>query len=275
MQQQSPLLISIQEFTAKSKDAVILDASWSWTSQGPHESFLEKRIPGARFFDHTAVKDPQSSLHDTAPNAQHFSRHMSALGIQNDDWIILYGQGAFSSAARAWYLLRLFGHERVSVLDGGLGAYQSADLPLEIGEPPTVPPSNYVANLDPNLIVDVEGMKASLSKGVQTIDGRPPAFYSGERDFFEKQGGPAAGKPGRIAEMPNVPTSALADDGKLKDAASLRALFEGEGLDLSQRIVTTCSLGVGASGVAFALALAGAEDVAVFDGSYEAWAAAS
>lgn len=270
-------LLSVAEFAdlQSSEDLRVIDASWSWDGTGPRDDYANARIPGSVLFDHAAVQDPDSDLHDTAPSATHFSAHLSALGVGNDDRIVLYSQGAFSGSARAWYLLRLFGHANVSVLDGGFAAYMHAGLPIESGTPSPVTPTQYEARLVTDLLVDVAGMRSALEAGVQTIDGRPRPVYEGTEDFFTDQGGPAAGHPGRIADMPNIPTSEFVVGGKLKSAAVLRALFEENGVDLARPIVTSCSLGVGASGVAFALALAGAENVAVFDGSYEAWVAST
>ena len=270
-----PPLLSVAEFKTLPSDVVVIDASWSWDGTGPRTAHVEARIPGAILFDHAAAKDPDSDLHETVPTASHFSAHLSALGIGNDDRIVLYSQGAFSGAARAWYLLRLFGHRSVSVLDGGFDAYIASGLPIESGTASAVAPTQYTATFVSDLIVDIAGMRRALEDGVQTIDGRPGPVYEGAVDFFAEQGGPAAGQPGRIADMPNIPTSEFVTDGKLKSASVLRVLFEENGVDLTRPIVTSCSLGVGASGVAFALALAGADKVAVFDGSYEAWVASA
>jgi thiosulfate/3-mercaptopyruvate sulfurtransferase len=269
-----PLVISPGDLHGRLDDVVVLDASWSWDGVAPREGHAKARIPGARLFDHATVRDAESGLHDTAPSAARFAAHMSALGVRRDDPIVLYSQGAFSGAARAWFLLRLFGHRAVSLLDGGLKAWEAAGYRVDDHAPSLVERAEYEAAEDPDWLVDVEGMRRALREGVQTVDARPADVYRGERDFFAGRSSPAAGKPGRIADMPNIGTSALVDErGNLKTPAELRAIFEGLGLDLSAPVVTTCSLGVGAAGVAFALRVSGVEQVAVFDGSYEAWAA--
>ena len=272
-QQAFPDLLSVDQWgdLQSADDLVVLDASWAWEGDGPRRGHRETRIPGARLFDHGAAQDPQSPLHDTVPSAELFAQHASRLGIPNQDRIVLYSQGAFSGAARAWFLFRLFGHHKVSVLDGGLTAYVEAGLPVESGQPTTVPATAFKAATNSGLLVDVPGMQGALDNQVQTIDGRPHAVYLGEQDFFAEQGGPAQGKPGRIADMPNIATSEVTTDGELKSVADLCRLFSHHGIDLAEPIVTTCSLGVGASGIAFALHLAGARQVSLFDGSYEAW----
>ena len=85
--------------------------------------FISQRIAGAGGFDINLIADTSSPLPHTLPLSDAFAAHMQALGLNNEDHIIVYCDSAHLSAARAWWMLRLFGHAKVSVLNGGLKSW--------------------------------------------------------------------------------------------------------------------------------------------------------
>ena len=103
----------------------VLDATSHLPTLGRNakEEHLACRIAGAGWFDIDKIADKSSKLPHTLPSAEFFQSKMQALGIENDDYVIVYCDSVFLSAARAWWMLRLFGHDRVSVLDGGLRSW--------------------------------------------------------------------------------------------------------------------------------------------------------
>ena len=117
----------------------LLDASWHMPASGrsAHSEFLEVSLPGAGFFDIDQIADQGSTLPHSCPSGDDFALAMQALGIRNSDFVVVYDCLGIFSAARAWWLLRLFGHRRVAVQAGGLPGWQAQGLPTE----PSVPHS--------------------------------------------------------------------------------------------------------------------------------------
>ena len=117
-------LISSTELAARLGDSalIVFDASAYMPAEGKDgaEVFRQGRIPAARFFDVDLIADPDTALPHMVPSQGRFARLVGALGLDNDKDVVVYDQKGLFSAARAWWLLRLFGHGRVRVLDGGL-----------------------------------------------------------------------------------------------------------------------------------------------------------
>ncbi|KAG0476368.1 hypothetical protein HPP92_013209 [Vanilla planifolia] len=100
----------------------VLDASWYMPDEkrNPFQEYQVAHIPGALFFDVDGISDRKSNLPHMLPSEEAFAAAISALGIDNKDGVVVYdGKGIFS-AARAWWMFRVFGHDKVWVLDGGL-----------------------------------------------------------------------------------------------------------------------------------------------------------
>ena len=116
----------------------VLDASWHLPNENrnPRQEFLDHRIPGAKFFDIDECVDKTSPYEHMMPNAEDFSNYVRSLGINNDSYVIVYDNneksGLFSSP-RVWWMLRAFGHERVSILDGGFPKWRAEGYPIETG----------------------------------------------------------------------------------------------------------------------------------------------
>lgn len=260
----------------KDKNITILDCSMdstilypgTWKS-GPEE-FAEAHIPGARYFDIDKTSDPSSGLPHTLPKAESFQSVMRKLGVNTDDHIIVYDNCLLRSAARGWWMFRAMGHSRVSILDGGFGAWHKAGGPIESGLQ-TPQPGNFVADFQPNLFHSKQDMIEILSsRERQIVDARGTPRFRAE--VPEPRPGLASG---HIPGARNVPYSGLYDDnGKLKPEADLRQAFISGGVDIDEAIVTTCGSGVTACNLAFALYLLGKEDVPVFDGSWVEWGSA-
>lgn len=136
----------------------VIDASWYLPSMGRsgYDEFRAKRIPGAQFFDVDKQTDDKSGLPHMLPSANFFSAAMGALGVSSTDHVVCYDGGGVFSAPRLWWMLRALGHERASVLDGGLPAWAAAGQPVETGEPLPVPqPAGaFRAALRPELVLN-------------------------------------------------------------------------------------------------------------------------
>ncbi|MGW2389093.1 sulfurtransferase [Streptomyces lydicamycinicus] len=241
---------------------VVLDASI-----GGHRDAGE-RIPGARPFDiDGALSDHSGPLPHTMPGADHFTRELRALGVDDGDTVVVYDGAGLYSSARAWWMLRAMGHDRVAVLDGGLPAWRAAGLPLETGAPaPAARPGDFTARPRPGLIIGSDEVAAALTDPASAVlDAR-------SRDRFA--GAVAEPRPGlRPGHMPgalNLPFGELQRDGRMRPAAQLRDAFAplaGE----RQRLLFSCGSGVTACILALGAELAGYDDLAVYDGSWSEW----
>ena len=250
----------------------IVDATWFLPGQGEgHAEYRKAHLPGAVFFDVDAIADETTSLPHMLPSEEKFGRMVGALGIGNDSQVIVYDRAILASAARVWWEFRAFGHDRVSVLDGGLRKWTAESRKVEAGDvTPTA--KRFVARLDRSRVRDIEQVRANTAtKREQVLDARNSGRFKGEE--AEPRPGLRAG---HIPGSRNLPSTELVDPDKktMRDGDALAKLFTGAGIDLNAPVVTTCGSGVTASLLALGLHLIG-RDAAVYDGSWSEWGARS
>jgi thiosulfate/3-mercaptopyruvate sulfurtransferase len=249
----------------------VLDGSWYLPGSGRDAAaeYLAGHIPGAIFFDLDASSDAGTPLPHMLPSPEAFAARMSALGIGSSDELVVYdGSGVNLSAARVWWTFRVFGHQRVAVLDGGLGKWAAENRPLETGAV-TLPPGRFVANLNSGLVRSLAAMRANLEhRREQVVDMRSAARFAG--DAPEPRPGLRAG---HIPGSRNLPyTELVRSDGTILPQDQLRRRIQAAGIDLSQPIVATCGSGTSSCTLLLGLELLGARDAALYDGSWTEWA---
>jgi thiosulfate/3-mercaptopyruvate sulfurtransferase len=202
------------------------------------------------------------------PGPADFARAMAALGIGDDSMVVAYDGYGLMSAARAWWMLRSFGHDQVAVLDGGLPKWQREGRPLESGEP-GLRTASFTPRFRPDLVRSRQQMVANLaSKAEQVLDARSAGRFAG----VEPE--PRAGlRGGHIPGSRNLPFTQLVDPESktVLPPEALRARFAAAGIDPARPVVTTCGSGVTACVLALGLAQIGAPDAAVYDGSWSEW----
>lgn len=241
----------------------VLDATFFLPGQGDAPAqFLREHIPGAIFFDVEAVADPTTDLPHMIPDAQAFAEAVGRMGVGNDDHVVAYGL----AGPRVWWHFRTMGHDRVSVLDGGLAKWKTEGRPMESGRPHPAP-AVFRARPRPELVRDFDQVRAELAAGGRVVDAR-----SGER-FRGEAPEPRAGlRSGHMPGATSLPSSSLfAADGTFKSSADLRALLEGAGAGPDMAATATCGSGVTAAMIALARAQLGRWDTAVYDGSWSEW----
>ena len=249
----------------------VLDGSWHLptAARDPAAEFLEAHIPGAAFFDIDAICDPDTTLPHMLPSPALFAREVEALGVSNDSHVVVYDTVGLYSAARVWWMFRVFGHRRVSVLAGGLSRWRAEGRPVEGGEPAIAPGSFAAAGSDDGLVRSFEQVRAAVDdRSEQIVDARAAARFSGDDP------GPRPDLPrGHIPGSRNVPFDVVLDedDAALAEAATIRRVFAVAGVDPDRPVVATCGSGITACTLALALAAIGAERVAVYDGSWSDW----
>ena len=237
--------------------------------------YFNEHIRNAVRFDIDAIKDPNSDLPHMLPSPEQFETHMQELGFQNDDLIVVYDNSPFLSAARAWWLLRMFGHEKVFVLDGGLRRYKTLGGKTEQGKGKTSQKSNFKASnpIDTNVIkFDELYEKVFSAEDVQILDARSHARFIG------KEAEPRAGlRSGHIPKSCNVPLTSFLNPttGEIVSDTEIRKILANVDIKLDKPIITTCGSGVTATGIALALSLIGVNGTVVYDGSWSEWGGSS
>jgi thiosulfate/3-mercaptopyruvate sulfurtransferase len=236
----------------------------------PKDDFLAKHIPGAVFFDVDAVSDHSNPLPHMFPSAEQFGRDVGALGIGNDDTVVVYDSGGWVAGPRAWWMFLSFGKD-VRILNGGLKKWVAAGRKVESGEA-SPKPSTFTANFAARRVRNVQQLVANLSsRAEQVIDARANERYQG------KVAEPRPGlRSGHIPGSLSLPYNNLfnAATGEMKSLDELRAAFTGAGVKLESPIVTSCGSGVSAAVLTLALYRLGVENPALYDGSWTEWGAA-
>jgi thiosulfate/3-mercaptopyruvate sulfurtransferase len=248
----------------------VVDGSWYLPTQGrdARGEFRAGHIPGAVFFDIDAVSDRSTDLPHMLPTPEAFAEAAGALGLTDQDTIVVYDGVGLFSAPRVWWTLRTFGARDVRILAGGLPAWVGAGLPLESGDPHPEP-ARFCATGSARAVCDMAEVTAMLrSRDASLVDARAPARFRGEAPE-PRPGIPSGHMPGAR----NLPFDALiGPGGKLLDPDALRAEFRKAGVDLDRPVVASCGSGVTAAVLVLALKSLGKEDVALYDGSWAEWA---
>jgi thiosulfate/3-mercaptopyruvate sulfurtransferase len=252
-------------------DIRILDGSTYLPGEGKdgRTEYLKAHIPGARFFDIDDISDSHSPLPHMLPPVEKFVSRVRRMGIGDGHRVIVYDQQGLFSAARVWWMFRIFGHQDVAVLDGGLPKWLAEGHPVDDDEP-APRERHYTGRRNASMVRDVTQIAgAAKLRAEQIVDARSPGRFRGEEP--EPRPGLRAG---HIPGSMNVHYSSLLNaDGTMKDIDATRAIFEAAGVDLARPIVTTCGSGITAGILTLALHRMGHTRNALYDGSWVEWGA--
>jgi thiosulfate/3-mercaptopyruvate sulfurtransferase len=273
MSEQGTALVSTEWLAANlgMKNLTVCDASFYLPTENidPHEIFRQQHIPGAVFFDIEALADPETDLPHMIPGVGRFASFVGGLGMTPQTHVVVYDQKGLFSAARAWWLLRLYGHCKVSVLDGGLPKWQAEGRAIETGEVMPVAVRPYPARLYAQKLRGLGDVWENIASGKELlIDARSAGRFDGSAPE------PRPGLPsGHVPGAQNLPASSLlAADQTLLPAAQIKAKFAAIGDDGSRPIVTSCGTGVTAAILTLARVVAGLAEGSLYDGSWTEWA---
>ena len=268
-------IVSAQWLLAQNSAAItVLDASYFLPTMGRdgRTEFEIEHIIGAQFFDIDTIKNEEDPLPHMMPDAVVFEKAMRDIGVDSEKQIVVYDNSPFLSSARAWWMLRYFGHLAVCVLDGGMAAWKAAGGQTEAGNPKPAQGNFQAGNPQQAGLILFDALHRDITSGKadQIIDARAADRFKGVAPE------PRAGlRAGHIPGSLNLPINSLlhTETGKLKSAETLQKLFDEAGFDMGKPAVTTCGSGVTAAGLTLALAILGKTDIRLFDGSWSQWGA--
>lgn len=266
-------LVSCEWLAARLGDPhlAILDASFFLpaAARSASSEFLAEHLPGSHFFDVDAIADSGTALPHMLPEPQSFAAAVARMGIGGDTRVVAYDNNSFMASARVWWTFRVFGHDRVSVLDGGLRRWKAVGAALESGAAGPAPSAEFSAGYRPELVRDLAQMRQLLDEPEsRIIDARSPGRFAGSEPE------PRRGlRSGHIPGSRSLFFKNLVDEaaGTLKPVGALELEFRRAGVDLDGPVVATCGTGITAAILALGLYRLGRRDTAVYDGSWTEW----
>ncbi|KAK2187611.1 hypothetical protein NP493_160g03029 [Ridgeia piscesae] len=259
------------------KNLRLLDATWTPLKSG-HGDYVSKHIPSAVFFDLNKCVKPVPTLARNPPELACFTEYAQSLGINNDSHVVVCDRGGMVAAARTWWTFRAFGHNQVSVLDGGLAKWadEGYDVVTDKDELPTEK-GDFTVKFNKAVMRNFEDVVGIIkSKSEQIIDCRKPEHFRGEaqeptpatQKAFEGVGLPipSSMKGGHIPGAINLMEDYIVnkDEKVLFSPDEIRKVLEQAGIDLSKPMTTMCYNGHAACLMALAASVLGKEDVAVY-----------
>ena len=251
-------------------DLVVVDCRFTLLDPNAGEhAYLTSHLPGA------AYAHLERDLSDMSPNgdgrhpwppADMFTARLSRWGIEPHHQVVAYDDGDGAIAARLWFLLRMLGHEKVAVLDGGWARWTALGLPVS-SAPRAPSSSHYRAVFDLSRLFDANALQAHLDNGGMLVDARGAARFRGDEEPLDRIAGHV---PGAI----NRPYASNLTDGRFKAPMQLadeyRALL---GEHAPDQVVVMCGSGVTACHNLLAMERAGLKGAILYTGSWSGWIA--
>ena len=230
--------------------------------------YLKGHIPGAQ---HVCMdqdfSEPGARFTFTVPSPDTFNRLMQRLGIHHDDHVVLYGHQQMSVMTRIWFVMHALGHQKLSILNGGLALWVKSGLALSTALP-TVKASDYKAVPKAERVAGINEVSEAIT------DPQKVLLNALKKEQFLGTGGAHYGRPGRIPNSVSWPATDLYDPltGEFKSQDELTALFKQLDVQPSQQVINYCGGGIAATTTAFVLETLGFTNWSVYDNSMNEWA---
>ena len=244
------------------------DGSGGIRAESGRDSWESEHIPGAGHADLVEdLSDKDAPFRYMLPPVEQFARSFSKYGVGAGTRAILYDSTSGSWATRIWWMLRAFGFNDASILNGGLHKWKMEGRPLDTA-PSRYPAAIFLAKPRPGLFANKDEVLANLGKEQTCL------LNALSEEQHLGTGGSDYGRPGRIANSLNVPAGDLHDPAThaYLPAERLAQKFSDVGADAAEKIITYCGGGIAASNDAFVLSMLGYKNVAVYDASMSEWA---
>lgn len=272
----TPILITAQELAAglqKTPDALlVVDCRYALTDPSAGaQAYAQGHIPAAVYADlGELMSGPLSPSgfggRHPLPDPHLFAQGMAALGAHDTTHIVAYDAHDGIFAARLWWLLRWIGHDKVSVLDGGLPAWQTAGGALSSALPQR-PQGRLSVHGPASLTRSFEQIRQSLeTHAYQLLDARGADRFRGENETMDPVGGHIPGALNRPYK------DNLDATGRFKPAAQLRNEYQNLLRDTPlEQVVHQCGSGVSACHNLLAMEIAGLPGSLLYPGSWSEW----
>ena len=264
-------VIEVSELAEHIRDPqlVILDCRYDLAApEAGQQEFQKEHLPGAHYASlHGDLSSPCQRYggRHPLPTAAQFTEYARSVGISPDTQIVVYDDQRFAFAARAWWLLRHFGHKHVAILNGGFSAWKGAGLPLAEGPAEKVAAGTFTASATESELLHHDDIYPLLDNPPwQLVDARDAKRFSGNEEPID----PIAG---HIPTAINKPWQGITDDnGYLRPLSELKAHWQS--IPADDDIVCYCGSGVTACVNVFALAQLG-RPARLYPGSWSDWCA--
>jgi thiosulfate/3-mercaptopyruvate sulfurtransferase len=243
---------------------LVLDVRWTLGGPSGSGDYVSGHVPGAHFVDlDRELSAPPGPGRHPLPEADTFGPAMRRHGVDRSRLVVVYDAATGTSAARAWWLLRYFGHPNVAVLDGGYAAWTAAGLPIATGDDLDPVAGDFDAISGGMPLLDANGAAAMARDGI-LVDARAPERFRGETEPVD----PVAG---HIPGAMNFPAARTEDaSGRFLSPPELRERYAAAGITAGKPVAIYCGSGVVATEGVFAMGLAGI-DAALYAGSWSEW----
>jgi thiosulfate/3-mercaptopyruvate sulfurtransferase len=249
----------------------VIDGSWHIPGRGrdARQEHVAQRIPGAIHLDIDKVADPAPAPPGRMlPSSARFAEQVGLLGLRPEAHLVVYDTPGMYSAARVWWLFNTFGHERISVMEGGMPAWKQIGGPIESGPAPVqmatawpVKPARDTTRSWKQVLQNIE------TRDAQLIDVRPPEMFNGSTAHLY----PGV-RDGHIPGALNVPRKFFMNpDDTFPEPAEIERGLRAAGIDLDRPIIISCGSGVTACILSLAMELTGRKSTPIYDGSWEEW----
>lgn len=279
------MLVSTGWLAGRLGDPAVRVVDMRWREDGSGRARYEAgHIPGAVYLDWSRdLVEPGAPVAFTVASPERLAAVLGAAGIGDDTLVVAYADAMGSGPFRLWWACRLYGHDDVRLLDGGLERWVAEGRPLT-AEPPPPRPTRWTPRPGRDLLCGADDVAAAGSApGAVVLDSRPPEQFRGEAVWFET--GPVAAGADGVARTPrgelragrvpwalNVPVERLyREDGTMRDPGELRAILSELGVEPGQRVITYCGVGISSSALLFAVHRAGFPRAAMYDAGWEEW----
>jgi len=261
-----------------SRNDVLVSADWAQENLGsPGVVFVEVdedtsayakgHLEGAVKLDWKS--DLQDSVRRDFVDREQFEKLLSEKGISNDDTVVLYGGNNNWFAAYAYWYFKLYGHDKVKLIDGGRKKWELDSRPLST-DAVSRPATQYKASEQDSSIRAFRDEVVAAIGQKNLVDVRSPDEFSGKLTAPAHLPQEGAQRPGHIPSAVNVPWSKAAnEDGTFKSDEELAQLYLGAGLDAGKETIAYCRIGERSSHTWFVLReLLGHQNVKNYDGSW-------
>ena len=250
-------------------DIRIIDSSWYFPQEkrNAEQEFIECHIPGASFFDIDKIKDSESDLPHMLPPSEMFNSSVRKLGIGDGHKVVIYDGFGMRSAARLWWMFKVFGYSDVVVLDGGFPKWVKENRSTTADQ--TEKEIRHLTIFeDKSIVADRDDvLRATKLNHCSIIDARS------EGRFLGTEPEPRSGlRSGSIENSINVPFETLLnEDFTFKKKEEILDIFSQKGIVFNNYIITTCGSGVTAAVLYLALDEIGCSKISLYDGSWAEW----